>query len=293
MALQFTALAPARSFLVLAKQAGVRWSDDACDRLGASLAYYALFSIFPLLLLCVTAVGFVLGEGPEARAHILTSVARGSFPEIGPLLDQTLQSMQAHRAARGIGAVVGALTLMIGASGVFSELQASLNAIWRVKQVHRGGVWHAVLGSIKAKALSLLVVIAALIALPLSLVVSATVDLGASGTTGIRILGRLVDMAASLGLLALLLSAMYRIVPQTRVAWRDVFGAALLTSALLAALRSLFSWMLSHLVSYSAYGAVGGMLALLTWIYIVGLVLFYGAEFSRVYAERFGSLSSR
>lgn len=99
----------------------------------------------------------------------------------------------------------------------------------------------------------------------------------------------MVEATGSIGFLALLLAAIYRVVPQASVAWRDVLGAALLTSLLLRVLEGLIAWYLAHLSSYAAYGAVGGILGLLTWIYVASLVLFYGAEFGCVYAERFGS----
>jgi membrane protein len=103
----------------------------------------------------------------------------------------------------------------------------------------------------------------------------------------------LFDAAFSVGFLTLLFATIYRVVPKAKVAWRDVFGAALITSLLFAALKMLLAWYLSHLGSYAAYGAVGAVLGLLTWIYVASLVLLYGAEFSRVHAERFGSLAQR
>ncbi|HEV3191487.1 MAG TPA: YhjD/YihY/BrkB family envelope integrity protein, partial [Polyangiaceae bacterium] len=151
-ALQF-----AKDFASVVRDAGARWADDACYRLGASLAYYALFSIFPLLLLAVTTVGFALGGDDSARRELVNSVASQS-PEFRTLLDQTLQSMQAHRTARGVGAVVGGIALLLGASGVFSELESSLDFIWRVKSVRANGIWSFVLEALKSKALSFVIV---------------------------------------------------------------------------------------------------------------------------------------
>jgi membrane protein len=277
----------------LAKDAAVRWSDDACLRLGASLAFYALFSIFPLLLLSVTAVGFFLGDDAALRRRMLDSVASAASPASRTILDETLQSMQSHHAARGIGAVVGLVTLVLGASGVFSELETSLNQIWRVKAAPTRGIWSTVLEVAKAKAFSFAVVVVAASSLLALLVVGTALNAVSDSVTGQRggaAFWRLGEMAVSFAFLALLLAAVYRVVPQTPVAWRDVFPAALVTSLLFVALKGLLAWYLGHLASYAAYGAVGGVLGLLTWIYIASLVLFYGAEFSRVYAERFGSL---
>jgi membrane protein len=284
----------AKDFASVAKDAGARWADDACYRLAASLAYYALFSIFPLLLLAVTTVGFVLGSHDSARHELLNFVASQS-PEFRALLDKTLQSMQAHRTARGVGAVVGGVALLLGASSVFSELESSLNFIWRVKSAPAKGIGSFLRGALKSKALSFVIVVAAATALLAAL--AMTITLGAiSGVTtraagAGKTLWELVDIAVSLASLAGLFAAIYRVVPQAKVQWNDVWGAAVLTSVLFSGLQLLLSWYLTHLGSYSAYGAVGGILGLLTWTYLASAVLFYGAEVGRVYAERFGSLT--
>jgi membrane protein len=277
----------------LAKEASARWVDDACYRLGASLAYYALFSIFPLLLLSVTAVGFFLSDDDSARQKLLNLVGSPS-PEFRSLLDQTLQSMQTHRTARGVGAMVGFFALLMGASGVFSELQSSLDFIWRVKSQQTRGIWAKLLGALKSRASSFAVVLGAALALLASLAVSTGLQAVGAATQGdaTRTAWQLVEIAASLVSLTGLFAAIYRIVPQTDVKWRDVVGGAFLTSVIFAGLKGLLAWYLAHIGSYAAYGAVGGVLGLMTWIYAASLILLYGAEFCRVYAGRYGSLSA-
>jgi membrane protein len=285
----------AKAFFGLTKDAAVRWSDDQCLRLGASLSYFAVFSIFPLLLLCVTAMGFVMGHDATVRDRLLDYVSNSGAPEMRPLLDQTLTSMQTHERARGVGAVIGVLTLWFGASGVFSELEAALNIIWRVKSPESKSIWQSVLSLIKDKALSFLVVLGTAIALLLSLLVSAAlsaVDSTASEVVQSPYLWLLVEAGVSIALLTALFAAMYRMIPQTEIAWRDVVGGALLAAVLFTGLKRLLAWYLGHVGSYAAYGAVGGMLGLLAWIYLASLILFFGAEFTRVYAERFGSLAN-
>ena len=286
-----------RDFLRVLTDASRRWWDDNCLRLGAALAYYAVFSIFPLLLLAVTALGFVLGQSPSTRARLLDAVASASTPEFKKLFDETLNDMQTHQTARGVGAVVGLVTLLIGASAVFSELESTLNQIWRVKPAATNGVWASVLGFLREKALAFAVVIGAALALLLSLAVSAalsrvgqTIDVGAPLTTH-PTLWLVVETCVSAGVLTMALAAMYRVLPQTRVEWRDVLGGAFVTALLFTAIKRLLAWYLGHLGSYAAYGAVGGFLGLLTWIYLASLFLFYGAELCRVYAERYGSLA--
>ncbi len=284
----------ATAVLVVARDAAVRWAGDSCYRYGASLAYAALFSIFPLLLLCVTCFGFVLGDGDDVRRKVIGALSSVTSPPMRVLLDQTLESLQTHRTARGIGAAVGVVTLLLGASGVFSELQAALDAIWRVKAAPRSGIWASVVQAIRSKALSFAVVLVAAGALFVSLIVSAVLSAaaGVAARFGGSVAWPLVEAAVSAALLALLLAAVYREVPQTKVEWRDVALAAAVTSIVFTLLKGALGWYLGHFSSYAAYGAVGAVLGLLTWIYIAGLVFLWGAEFSRVYAERYGSLAS-
>jgi membrane protein len=284
-----------KSLWSLLREAGSRWVDDQCYRLGASLSYYAIFSIFPLLLLCVTAIGFVVGGHADVRDQILDYVSRSGAPETRPLLDETLKSLTTHTTARGIGTVVGVITLLFGASAVFSELESALNVIWRAKAPKTTSIWQTVLSGVKDKALSLLVVFGVAVAFLVSLVVStalSAIDGMASKVIRSPALWLLVETAVSIALLTGLLAAMYQAIPRTKIAWRDVMGGAFLAALLFSGLKRVFAWYLGHIGSYAAYGAVGGMLGLLAWIYLASLILFLGAEFARVYAERFGTLAT-
>lgn len=281
---------------LLAKDAGGRWVDDECYRLAPSLAYFALFSLFPLVLLCLTGVGFLLGDNEAVRQKILASLASSTSEVSRAVLDDTLRSMQEHRTARGIGAIVGVVTLFLASSGAFSELDSSLNFIWRVKPPPSKGIWSTIARAAADKAFSFAVVVAAAVAVLASLILSTglvAVGEKLNGSSGVPTSWHVVDTVASVGFLTLLLAAVYRIVPRAPVQWRDVFGGALVTSLLFAGLKKVLALYFAHLGSYAAYGAVGGVLGLLTWIYIGSLVLFYGAEWTRVYAERFGSLREK
>ena len=287
------------ALVVLFRDAGIRWSDDNCLRLGASLAYYAVFSIFPLLLLAVTVIGFVLGESPDTRTRLLDSVATATSPAFKTLFDETLRDMQTHQTARGVGAIVGLVTLIFGASGVFSELQATLNQIWRAPPKSSMSFWWHLVSLVKGKALSFLVVVAAAVTILASLIATAVLSALGARVEGAApqvidhaLLWSLLEAAASVGFMTLVLATVFRLIPEVRVAWRDVFGGAFVSAVLFTAIKRLFAWYLGHLGSYAAYGAVGVFLGLLTWIYVASLMIFYGAEFARVYAERYGSLAA-
>jgi membrane protein len=276
--------------------AGVRWADDSCYRLAASLTYYALFSIFPLLLLSVTAVGFFLGTDPVARQRLLDAVSSATSPQAQALLDQTLQSMQGHQTARGVGAVVGIVTLLVGASGVFSELQFALNKVWRVEATPSKGFGRTILLAVRDKAVSFAVVVGAAVLLLILLMVSTAVgalSASAQHVVSSAALWWAVEFLVSLALSTLIFAAIFHMIPQTRVLWHDVLGGALLTAFLFTTLKHVLAWYLAHLANYSAYGAVGAVLGLMTWIYLVSAFLLFGAEFARVYSEQAGSLANR
>ena len=293
--------ARAVGLLRLFKDAAIRWSDDDCLRLGASLAYYVAFSIFPLLLLVLTAVGFVLGDSPEARSRLVETVASATSPAFKTLVDGTLRNMQEHQTARGVGAVVGVAMLIVGASAAFSELETTLNQIRRVERRPACGFWAIVVVAARTQVLSFAVVIVAAVALLGSLVSGAVVSLawnqtmegGVRGVTGDSTTWSALEGVGALCVLTVVLAAIFRLLPRARVAWRDVFGGALVAACLLDLIKRLFTWYLGHIGSYAAYGTVGGFLGLMMWVYLASLILFYGAEFSRVYAERSGSLAKQ
>jgi membrane protein len=252
-------------------------------------------SIFPLLLLCVTAVGFVVGDHAGVRDQILDYVSRSGAPEARPLLDETLTSLTMHTTARGVGAAVGVITLLFGASAVFSELESALNVIWRVRGPKAKSIWQTVLYGVKDKALSFLLVLGVAAAVLVSLVIStalSAIDGVASKVIRTPALWLLAETAVSIALLTGLFTVMYEAIPRTKIAWRDVIGGAFLAALLFSGLKRVFAWYLGHIGSYAAYGAVGGILGLLAWIYLASLILFLGAEFARVYAERFGTLAA-
>ena len=273
-------------------EAGTRWVDDQCYRLGASLAYYALFSLFPLLLLAVATLGFFLGSGDVERARVLGSLP-GLSADMRGLLDQTLQSMQAHTRARGWGAGLGVAMLVFAASAVFSELESSLDVVWRARPRPAKSVWFTLVQAVRSKLLSFCAVVGAAVVLLTSLAESTLLGVLGSAARGAVATGlwRVTEASASALCLALLLATVFHVVPHVRTKWSDVWIGALLTSVLLVALKTVLGWYLARLSSYAAYGVVGAVLGLLTWIYVASLVLFYGAEFARVYAERYGTLA--
>jgi membrane protein len=277
------------------------WSEylnDEANERGAALAYYAAFSLFPLLILLLAALGFVLDHVPaavDARAALLRLAARQVSPQFSRTLREVFGQLQEH-APRATG--IGLFILWFGASSVFQQLDHTFNKIWRVPEKSPPTDWKKyALGIIKDQltrrlAAFLMVLVVGLL-LFVSLALTAIVqpllgviaDVPLVGST----VGYLASMAISLILNTLLFALLFKYLPDTPVAWGDVWLGALLTALIWELTKRLLALYIAHSSYISAYGVVGTMLVLLVWIYFSSQVLFLGAEFTEVYSRRYGS----
>jgi membrane protein len=263
------------------------WSNDKAERLAAALAYYTLFSIAPLVVVAVAIAGLVFGE-EAARGQI-----SGQFRDmLGPQAADAIQSMIAHayRPSAGIVATaIGIGTLLVGAAGVFTQIQDAFNTIWRVEPKKHSGFWAA----IRSRFLSFTMVFGVGFVLLVSLVLSALLA-GVSKYLGDMLPGSgflwsLLEVASSFLVISLLFAMLFKVLPDTDVQWRDVWVGALSTSALFTLGKFLIGLYLGRSSIASAYGAAGSLVVLLLWVYYAAQILYFGAELTRVYAEKFGS----
>jgi membrane protein len=271
-----------------------RFSDNDGYRLGAAFAFYATFSIFPLVLLSVTVVGFVLGDSASARERMLEAIASGSPAR--DVLERALTAMQQNQSARGLSAVVAIGTLLFSASGAFVELDAALNRIWGVPpRVSKG-----ILGSIRLFLLERLSGFAIVVALGLTLLVSLVSSsllsfLVSRAQQEVSLdawpaIARTGEVVLSVVLLTAFLTAAFHLIPRSHPSIKIVAPGATLTTVLFLTLKELFASYLSHLMSYSAYGVAGGVLALAMWIYVSSMLVFLGAQLTRIHAEKIGAV---
>jgi membrane protein len=270
-----------------------RFSENEGYRLGAAFSYYATFSIFPLLLLSITVVGYIVGDSTPARERLLDAIAGPGSP-VHDVLDRTLSAMQAHQSSRGISAIIGIGTLLFAASGAFVELDVALNRIWCIPERRSNGI----VGAIRVFLIERLSGFAIALGLGLTLLISlisssfltfiadraneqVTIPLWPS-------IVRTADVALSMAILSAVFTAAFHLIPRSHPPVSIVAIGAVLTTILLSALKELFASYLSHLKSYSAYGVVGAVLALTTWIYLSSMIIFFGAQLTRIYAEKMG-----
>jgi membrane protein len=263
------------------------WSTAHASRLGAALSYYTVFSLAPILLVITAVAGLFLG--PEAAQGRLTDELNGLLgPQAGSVV-QTMLAKASEQKSGIIATIVGVATLLAGATGVMLELQAALNAVWRVAPKPGRGIK----GVLKDRTIGL----ALLISLGFLLIVSlaASAALGAFGhmldslMPGAVVLGYVINFSFSLVMIAGFFTLLLKVLPDAKVAWRDVWIGAIVTSFLFHIGKLGIGLYLGHASVSSAFGAAGSLAVLLIWVYYSSQIVLFGAAFTRVYAERFGS----
>jgi membrane protein len=273
-------------FVRLFGAAARAWWDDDATRLGASLAYYTLFAIAPILLVATAIAGMAFGE--EAVSGEIVHQLDSLVGREGALAVQSLLEGASHQRAGAIATVIGGITFLIAATGAFLELQVALNTIWRVKVKANPNLTVYLMDRVRSFGL----VVAVGFLLLVSLAVTAA--LAALNTWLSRLspeipmlwsaLGNLVSIVVTTGLFAML----FRFLPDVRLHWRDVTTGAFVTALLFAIGQQLIGLYLGQSSMASSYGAAGSMMVLLLWVYYSCQILLFGAEFTRVYAQSRG-----
>ncbi len=276
-----------KNLVELLKATAADWSEDNAARLAAALAYYSAISLAPLLVILVGIAGLVLG--PEgARGEIAGQISG----LIGPQGAEAVQDIIANASQPSSGVVatlIGIATLLWGASGVFGALQDGLDTIWEVTRERGRGI----AGLIKDRFFSLTMVLGVGFLLMVSLLLSTA--LAAAG----KFLGHMLPVSSwvlqilnfgiSFGVITLLFALIYKVLPDAVIAWSDVWIGAAMTSLLFTIGKLLIGLYLGRSMATSAYGAAGSLIAILVWVYYSAQILFFGAEFTQVYANNYGA----
>lgn len=270
----------------LMKDAASDWSRDRAPRLGAALAYYTVFSLVPFLVVVIAVIGLVFGE-VAAQSAILSQIAELVGEQTAAAIKDMIQ--RADQPSTGLFATaVAVATLLIGASGVFGQLQDALNTVWGVEPKEGRGVW----GFIKDRFLSFVAVLGTGFLLLVSLILSSALAAFGKWFGGLLPLPeavlQLMNFALSFLVVTGLFALIFKVLPDAKVAWRDVWIGAALTSALFTIGKFALGVYLGKSNVASAYGATGSLVLVLLWVYYSAQILLYGAEFTQVYANRVG-----
>lgn len=260
------------------------WSSDNVPRLGASLAYYTLFSIGPILLIAIAIAGFVFG--PEAVRGEIVQQLQGM---VGPDGAKVVQDLVESASLPGRGAIaitVGAVTFLLAATGVFLELQHALNTIFRVKAKSDSGISGMVKARIRSFGLVLSIGFVLMVSLGVSAALAAMSAYLGDGAGVSSIIWQVINVAVSFGVITLMFALIYRFLPDVKLSWRDVWVGSITTALLFTIGKQLLAVYLGHSSTASSYGAAGSVIVLLLWVYYSAQIILFGAELTRIYAER-------
>lgn len=276
-----------KEIFTLFKEVFDEWQADKASRLAAALAYYTMLSLAPLLLIVVSIAGFVFGK--EAAAGTISQQISDLVGPSGADLIETAIEQADQPGAGIIATVIGIGTLLFGATGVFAQLQDAMNTIWEVQPRPDLGIT----GTVKKRITALTMVLGIAFLLLVSLIISALLSALNSYMSGLLpgadILWKIVDVSVSLAIITLLFAMIFKFLPDVQIAWNSVWLGAFVTAVLFTIGKTIISRYVGTGSVGTVYGAAGSLAVLLVWVYYSGLILFFGAEFTQVYARRYGT----
>jgi membrane protein len=279
---------------------GVEWQRDQCLEMGAALSYYALFSIFPIFLVILSIVGFLLGRTDDLIPDILVYAQSALPPSAYDVFEDVLLDLNSSSVGAGI---TGFFLLFFSASNVFGALDRSVDRIWNVhhKRHERKTFQASVIGIIKDRVVAFSLVLSSAAIMTLSLLADLVFDVIRrlleefnSLITFIELDEVMIISKAQLGItflvMGLIVMALFKILPSDRIPWGDIWPGAFLTAALFMGLQYLVSNSIIHVgAQYRSYGFIGGVMVMMLWIYFTCQIFFLGSEFAYVYAHLYGS----
>ncbi len=262
------------------------WLEDRAMRFSAALAYYAIFAMAPLIIIAIAVAGLAFGE-EAARGQIYEQIAWLLGPKGAAEIQSLIQaSSDAQKSV--IATIVGVFTLLIGASGVFAQLKDALNSIWGVRLKPGGGIWL----SLKEYLLNFSMVLGVGFLLIISLLLSAVLQAVNNFMTGYLPIPSFVGPLSALVsffILVTLFALIFKVLPDVKIKWEDVWIGAIVTGFLFGVGKYLISLYLGRSSVASSFGAAGALILILVWVYYSTTIFLLGAEFTKVYASRFGS----
>ena len=266
------------------RTAFAEFSREKVSRLGASLAYYSLFALAPLLVVAIGVAGMVFGA-EAARGEVVRQID-GLIGHDGALAVQGLLAA-GSRPDRSIPAtIIGLVTLFLGATGAFVALQGALNEVWNVQEKPRG----AIIGFLRGRLLSFGLVLGVgfllLVSLALSAALAALGNLMSSRLPGGIALWAIVNFLVSFGFTTVLFAMIFKVLPDVPLTWRDVWEGALITALLFTVGKSLIGLYLGRSAIGSSFGAAGSVIIILIWIYYSSQILLFGAEVTQAVVRR-------
>jgi membrane protein len=277
-----------KGIVALFKNTASEWIQDKCPQLGAALAYFTVFSLAPLVLVLLAVFGLIFGGSDHARDK-MTEQLQYLIDPSGIKVIQDIAANASKPQSGMLATTIGVVLALFGASGVFGQLQDALNTVWGVKPKPGGGL----MGFIRTRFLSFAMVGGVCFLLLVSLTVETVLrgfsDYLKNVMPGGHIVALVLFLIFDLAVIVLLFAMIFRYLPDAKIAWRDVWVGATLTAALFVLGKFALGLYLGSGAAGSAYGAASSLITLLLWIYYAAQILLFGAEFTQVYANTYGT----
>jgi membrane protein len=266
------------------------WNEDKATRLASSTAYYTLFSLAPLLVIAIAIAGFFFTQ-QTAQQQIINQISSLAGSKVASSIQGMISNSQKNNSDV-IATIIGVVLLLLGASGVFSSLQDSLNTIWEVKpDPHRGirsTIFNRVFSFAMVLVIGFLLLVSLIASWALSFIGVFFQNLLPAGAGGLVV--QLINLVVSFAVITLLFALIYKVLPDVRVNWRNIWIGAAFTAVLFVIGKELIGLYLSRSSVTSVYGAAGSGVVILLWVYYSAMILYFGAEFTQVHAHADGGV---
>ena len=263
------------------------WFADNAPMHGAAIAFYSIFSLSPLLIIVISVAGLVFGR-EAVRGEIVDQFGGLIGREGAREIEQIIENADQPETGT-IATIVGLVTLFLGATAVFTQLKTALNTIWDVQQRSDRFLFTMLLDRVLSFAMVQCIAFLLLVSLVVSTGMTALANYLAGRIPALSVLLVVTNFLVSLAVITLLFAAIFRILPDVRIAWGDVWIGALATALLFVAGKTLIGLYIGSTGVASVYGAAGSLIVLLLWVYYSAQIFLLGAEFTQVYARRWGS----
>jgi membrane protein len=273
--------------LRLVKQTIAEWSTDSASSRAAALAFYAALSISPLLIIAISIAGLVFGAD-QVRSQVMAQIQDLVGQSGAEVIESMLRSTNS-KSGGFIATALGLGTLLLGAGGVFIELQDALNKFWGVNPPEGSGVWDFVRNRLLSFAMVLCIGFLMLVSLLLSAAVSALGVFVGGLVPELQVTAHVINLLFSFAVITVLFALIYKVLPNVQLHWRDVWTGAATTAGLFTIGKFLIGFYLGRASTASPYGAAGSVIVILLWVYYSALIIYFGAEFTKVYAKEHGS----
>jgi membrane protein len=279
-----------KSFVELLKETFSEWSEDKAQRLAAALAYYTIFSVAPLLVIAIAVASFIFSRfgGQGVQSQVVAQIG-GLVGGKGADLIKAMIQGALKPSSSILATVIGVATLLFGATGLFVSIQDALNTVWEVTADAGSGVLGMVKNRLLSFAMVLLVGFLLLLSMLVSIVLSALTNYFGGFLPDALSLSKILNPIIFFALITLLFAMIYKFLPDVEISWGDVWIGAAVTSLLFNIGKYLIGLYLANSSVASVYGAAGSLAVLLIWIYYSAMIFLLGAEFTQVYAKKFGS----